>query len=47
LPRGGSSLAAVVEAPVLEVGVLEVVAARPWEGEDPAEVAELVAVFFF
>jgi len=51
LPRGGISLAAVfaavVEAPVLEVGVLEVVAARPREGEDPAEVAELVAVFFF
>lgn len=36
-----------VEAPVLEVGVLEVVAAGPGEGEDPAQVAKLVAVFFF
>ena len=44
LSRGGAVLP-VPEAPVLEVGVLEVVAARPGEGEDPAEVAKLVAVF--
>ena len=51
LPRRGGAVlppfTIVVEAPVLEVGVLEGVAARPGEGEDPAEVAELVAVFFF
>lgn len=45
LPRGGSLIVPVVEAPVLEVGVLKVVAARPGQREHPAQVAELVAVF--
>jgi len=39
----GSAPIVTVDAPVLEVGVLEGVPTRPGEREHPAEVAELVA----